>query len=157
MLRDRIDLHSKVRPMEPREEIPALNMKNSQIGIIKEAPTLRWNAGQEIWDKRYAKNTARVLKQKAKYEAKAEKILKAAFEQGFVHDQNATTVAGDEPESMKLKRRSSVGEIQADRRWGPLDLEGEHPPASAIAGRRDTVCLSIIILTSTHPYNSRKP
>jgi len=38
-------------------------------------------------------------------------------------------------------RKSSVGKIQAERRWGPLDLADERPPPTAIAGRRDNVCL----------------
>jgi hypothetical protein len=145
-----------VRPMEVPEEIPALTLHPLQIGLIKEAPTLRWHDGQKIWDKRYRKDTQRVLKQKAKWEARATRLLKYAFDQGFVHDdanvnrQETEIDAKDQhaehdPEltlrrpRRKLKRSSSLGEIQADRRWGPLDLYGERPPATAIAGRRDTV------------------
>ena len=152
--------------MEPPTEIPALNLQPFQIGLIKEAPTLRWFDGQKIWDKRYRRDTQRVLKQRAKCEAKAERLLKNAFDQGFVHDdasvnnravemgaviirdgdldQNAQQDASLRT-SRRLKRSSSVGEIQSDRRWGPLDLYDERPPATAIAGRRDTVRKKTII------------
>ncbi len=80
-----------------------------------------------------------------------------AFDQGFVHgDQyvNANkghdggreqgAISGKEPaaetnEPKKLRKITTIGKIQADRRWGPLDLNDECPPATAIAGRRDTV------------------
>lgn len=142
--------------MEPPEEIPALKLKPSQIGIIKEAPALRWLDGQKTWDKRYRQAGLRALKQRAKYKAKAEKLLKKAFDQGFVHhDQNVNSKAAIDmnsgndcvhsgehdvtAEPRKLKRSTVICEIQADRRWGPLDLYDERPPATAIAGRCVTV------------------
>ena len=153
--------------MEPPEEVPALKLQPLQIGLIKEAPTLRWHNGQKMWDKRYRKDTQRVLKQRAKWEARAERLLKYAFDQGFVHDdanvnRQATEIGAEDQHAehvpastsrrlpRKLKRLSSLGEIQADRRWGPLDLYGERPPATAIAGRRDTV--SKIIYTRYFPF-----
>jgi len=37
-----------------------------------------------------------------------------------------------------LASLAAVGVIDVERRWGPLDLEDEHPPPTAIAHRRDT-------------------
>ena len=145
--------------MEVPAEIPALKLKPFEIGIIKEAPTQRWHDGQRIWDKRYHKDSQRVLKQKAKCEAQAERLLRHAFDQGFVHgdqeavganrsrdgggEQDARTgqdlAIGPMKEAKKLRKTTPIGKIQADRRWGPLDLNDECPPATAIAGRRDTV------------------
>ena len=48
MIRERVDIHGVVRPMEPKEEIEALNIPPQEIGIIKEAPVMRWLAGQEL-------------------------------------------------------------------------------------------------------------
>ncbi|KAF9534722.1 hypothetical protein CPB83DRAFT_211167 [Crepidotus variabilis] len=145
-IRERVDIYGKVRPMEPQEEIPALHLQTSQIGIIKEAPTMRWLDGQKVWDKKYKSDTKKVLKQKSKNEAKVEKMMKNALDQGLIHDQTAVGTPIDEAQremreetsSNHLKRSSSVGEIQVERRWGPLDLYDERPPATAIAGRRDT-------------------
>jgi len=155
-LRERIDIRGTVRPMEPPEEIAALKLQPIQIGLIKEGPTLRWHDGQKKWDQRYHKDTQRVLKQRTKCEARAARLLKGAFDQGFVHDdanvnRQATEIISAQGQTehdpgstssiplRNLRKPSSLGAIQADRRWGPLDLYDERPPATAIAGRRDTV------------------
>jgi hypothetical protein len=51
--------------MEPAEEIPALNIEVSEIGVVKEEMSLRWNEAQKIWDDRFQKDAFRVLEQKA--------------------------------------------------------------------------------------------
>ncbi|KAF8969460.1 hypothetical protein BDZ97DRAFT_1653726 [Flammula alnicola] len=139
MIRDRVDIHGNVRPMEPIEALEALNIQISQIGLIKEAPAQRWRDGQDKWDKRFSKKAKKVVKKKAKYEAKAARLLENALDQGFVHQSHGSLT---EHEHLVAKssasRKTSMGEIQADRRWGPLDLENERPPATAIAGRHDT-------------------
>lgn len=137
--------------MELPEEIPALKLKPSQIGIIKEAPALRWLDGQKTWDKRYHQAGLKALKQKAKYVAKTATLLKKAFDQGFVHHDKNVNYGGDNSHTgdhggpTKLKKSTVVREIQPDRRWGPLDLYDERPPATAIAGRWDTVSTIVVV------------
>ncbi|KAJ2931623.1 hypothetical protein H1R20_g5347, partial [Candolleomyces eurysporus] len=139
IIRERVDIHGMVRPMEPREEIPALQLSPDKIGMIKEAPAMRWHKGQEEWDKRFHKAGKRVLQKREKLKDKADKLIKHALEQGLVHEAFPESL-GDEPveKQTNRNRRTSIGEIQEHRRWGPLDLKDEKPPASAIAGRRDT-------------------
>ncbi|KAJ3533909.1 hypothetical protein NMY22_g7140 [Coprinellus aureogranulatus] len=124
MLRERIDVHGMARPMEPKEDIPALQIPPEQIGQIKEAPAMRWLRGQEEWDRRYRKRAKRILKKRKNLVKKAERIISVRLTKGFT--------------GRAVKRRTSIGEIQIDRRWGPLDLKNEKPPPSAIAARRDT-------------------
>ncbi|KAF8165523.1 lipase/esterase [Crassisporium funariophilum] len=142
MVRERVDIRGKVRPMEPQEDLQALKLKPSEIGIIKEAPCMRWNEGQAIWDKRYAKNAVRAIMQQTKNKAEAERIIKNALDQGLLHSGK-----GETAEECRLvatastrtaTRKTSLGKIQSDRRWGPLDLADENPPPTAIAARRDT-------------------
>lgn len=128
--------------MEPRGQLQALRLKPSEIGVLKEAPARRWAKGQEKWDKRYARSAKRALKQKAYYAAKAEKMIRHALEQGLIHKPEARPEEVDPSLSRTttpLRHKKSLGEIEPDRRWGPLDLDNERPPATAIAGRRDTV------------------
>lgn len=132
MIRERVDIHGAVRPMELASTIQALNMDFAQIGILKEAPAQRWRAGQDSWDRIYAKRTKKVIKQQSANQAKAERLLENAIDQGFIHRSHKSSEKVGEQTSYHDK-------IQADRRWGPLDLEDETPPATAIAGRRDTV------------------
>jgi hypothetical protein len=137
MIRERVNIHGLSRPMEPPEEIAALQLRPGQIGIIKEAPTIRWLKGQEDWDKRFKHNAQRAIKQRSKLEAKAKRLLENAHSQGLILNRDV---------SKKDLRRSpsqfdsdATDGIQDDRRWGPLDLEDEMPPPTAIAKRRDTV------------------
>jgi hypothetical protein len=139
MVRERIDTHGTVRTMEPRETLQALKLTPCQIGVIKEAPAQRWNDGQKKWDKRFAANTKKVLKQKAYYEAKVERLIKNALDQGFVHRSHSRSPEDDQFPG-KASTDTSIGHIESDRRWGPFDMQDERPPATAIAGRRDTVC-----------------
>ena len=139
MIRERVDIAGKVRTMEPIEDTKCLNLDASTIGIIKEAPAVRWKTGQDIWDKRYAHRSKRIIKQKAKYEAKAEKILREAYEQGLIHSSRGVPAKDAEDTAPNMTEEPKDAQIQVDRRWGPLDLDGEKPPVSAIAGRRDTV------------------
>ena len=103
-----------------------------------QAPVQRWNEGQNKWDKRFAANTKKILKQKAYYEAKAEQLIENALDQGFVHRSH-----GRSPEDNQFPGKASVdtsiGHDQSDRQWGPFDLQNERPPETAISGRRDTV------------------
>lgn len=149
MIRERIDIHGLVRLMESREDIPALLLPPDKIGMIKEAPAMRWYRGQEEWDKRFHKAGKRVLQKREKLKDKADKLIKHALEQGLVHEAFPESLV-DEPAEKQtgrpVRRRTSIGEIQEHRRWGPLDLVDEKPPASAIAGRRDTVRFSKLCL-----------
>lgn len=151
--------------MEGTEEISCLQIKPGEIGLIKEAPTKRWLDGQKIWDARYKNDAKKVMKSKAHYEAKVEKMLKNALAQGLVHDKSTAEMSEDETlreVRSGTMRKSSIGEIQSERRWGPLDLQGERPPATAIAGRRDSVtslnpCFSSPFINSLLLARSSRP
>ncbi|CAA7260033.1 unnamed protein product [Cyclocybe aegerita] len=141
MRRERVDLCGKVRPLEPREALQALKMKPSQVGLLTEAPALRWLEGQTKWDKRFAQRTEKVLKKQAKYETKAKRLIQHALDQGLIHDTVRVDTKGDEQAIYGVstrRRKISLGKIQPERRWGPLDLADERPPPTAIAGRRNT-------------------
>ncbi|KAH9844100.1 alpha/beta-hydrolase [Rhodofomes roseus] len=138
MLRERVDIFGKVRPMEPKEDIPALQLKPRSIGIIKEAPVKRWLTGQEMWDKKYRHKAEKVIKRRRKYEQKAARLLRHAHEQGVIHDSLTRPSADHRSHSHFSLASGASGTIVSDRRWGPLDLQNETPAPSAIAGRRDT-------------------
>jgi hypothetical protein len=144
MIRERVSIHGVTRPMEPLEELQALKMQPGEIGLIKEGPVVRWLEGQEVWDRRYKRNAEKAIKQRRKIEAKARRLLDHAHVQGLIH-------TGTDRCSPRRSATSvdKAGGIQQERRWGPLDLEGERPPPAAIAKRRDTVSQSTYIISST--------
>ncbi|KAF9453039.1 alpha/beta-hydrolase [Macrolepiota fuliginosa MF-IS2] len=142
MIRERVNLHGQPRPMEPAEDIPALKLEAREHGILKEAPAMMWKKVQDDWDRRYKRTAVSALKKRCKLQAKAEQILQNAYDQGFIHPSQAATHDEVQPEGSTTTgdstRQTPIGEIQKDRRWGPLDLDDETPPPSAIAKRRDT-------------------
>lgn len=167
MLRERVDIRGQVRPMEPAEEIPALCIPPSQIGLIREPPVRRWLHGQAVWDEQFKRRSKKVFEKRKKLEEKAEQIIQHATRKGLIIGEVQTSpgqVGGggeqDEvrpmagPQGGRKSSRSmsaSTGIIDEDRRFGPLDLDDENPPPSAIAKRRDTV--SRIIVSTISPIN----
>lgn len=141
MLRERVNIFGVTRPMEPVEYLQALQIPTGQIGVIKEAPTLRWLKGQQEWDKKYKRHAERALQRRHEYEVKAKKLLQDARDQGLIHDTDGKLRHVQSPVSTSSaqSRRTPIGKIQTERRWGPLDLNDENPPPSAIAKRHDTV------------------
>jgi hypothetical protein len=136
--------------MEPAEEIPALNIEVSEIGVVKEEMLLRWNEAQKIWDDRFQKDALRVLEEKAEWEEAAKKLLKDAYARGFRHSEECVNAMLAELDASNRSAEDCIddsakitepplGRKQVDRRWGPLDLLDEHPPPTAIAARLDTV------------------
>ena len=143
MVRERVNLHGRVRRMEHRDQISALQVKPAEVGLIKEAPAVRWRQGQEEWDKMFAKRAKKIMKKRGHYEAKSAQMIQLARNQGFslVREPESLTLSKSPSRPDSKSRRGKDGTIQTDRRWGPLDLDDENPPPSAIANRRDTVSL----------------
>lgn len=144
MIRERVDIYGKVRPMEPAEELSVLKMRPQEIGIIKEGPLHKWWSGQKECDKMYRRNAEKAMKKRRANEEKAKRLIQNARDQGLllVHDkaplQPTRIMSNVSTLSKKL-----VGKIDNDRRWGPFDLSHENVPPTAIANRRDTVCGSL--------------
>lgn len=150
MIRQRVDIYGKPRPMEPREDMSVLALKPSQIGIIKEGPTIKWLKGQEEWDKKYRKNAKSAIRQRQKNTEKAKKLIDHAKAQGLLL---VSESGPDELTSVvSTSAHDTKGAIQQDRRWGPLDLEHEKPPATAIAKRHDTP--EALALLKKHIYHT---
>ncbi|KAJ6598872.1 Alpha/Beta hydrolase protein [Mycena vulgaris] len=149
MIRERVDIAGVPRPMEPREDMSVLGLKPSQIAIIKEAPTIKWLQGQEEWDKKYKKSAERAIRQRQKNEQKAKKLLANARDQGLM----LVSERGPELASVvSTSAHATDGVIQEERRYGPLDLEDERPPPTAIAKRHDTP--EALALLKKHIYHT---
>lgn len=148
MIRQRVDIQGRIRLMESRDDIAALKIPSGQIGIIKEDPTLRWLDGQEKWDKKFHNEALKVVKERRKIEVKTRKFLDRAREQGLLLVSDHAEPAPSSPTGVNPK---VDGHVQDDRRWGPLDLDDENPPPSAIVKRRDTVsCYGFLCECRSH-------
>jgi len=129
--------------------------------LIKEAPVRRWLLGLSVWDERFKARSKKVLKKRKEFERKAEEIIQHVIGQGLVvntegnmrpsHEPTGEGSGGGEgenedrpklePQGRHKSSRSvftTTGVIDENLRFGPLDLDDENPPPSAIAKRRDT-------------------
>ncbi|KZP24716.1 alpha/beta-hydrolase [Athelia psychrophila] len=142
MLRERVDVHGIVRPMEAPEDCPVLKIRPEEVGLLKEGPLNKWWSGQKEWDRKFKRSAERAQKQRLKHEAVGKRIMENAREQGLLLVHEAPPERLQPPRltsnMSSMSSFSRPGRIDNERRWGPLDLEGENVPLSAIANRRDT-------------------
>ncbi|KAJ7240331.1 Alpha/Beta hydrolase protein [Mycena haematopus] len=149
MIRERVDIKGEPRPMEPRRDLAVLQLKPSEIGIIKEAPTIKWLKGQEEWDVKYKRSAEKAVRQRRKNEETARKLIDNAREQGL---SLISDVGPELPRVVSNSAHATGGVIQRERRWGPLDLDNERPPPTAIARRLDTP--DALALLKKHIYHT---
>jgi hypothetical protein len=62
MIRQRVDRHGIISPLEPESELPGCNLPPSEVGVIKEGPVKKWMNAKQEWDTRYASAKRRVQK-----------------------------------------------------------------------------------------------
>lgn len=89
MIRQRIDRHGYIYPLAPKEELTALNLPVSEVGVPKPGPVNKWMKASQQWNGKFAKQKIKIQQQRIKE-------MQAGFER----------------------------------------FEGEHPPPTALAGRR---------------------
>ena len=121
MLRERVDIFGQIRPMEPKEDIQALNIPTRLIGIIKEEPVKRWLSGQELWDKKFHRHAVHAVRQREHYEKKFSALMDRARSQGLELTSDSHSPARYRRRRSSLTSvhsKSSIGEIIPDRRYG---------------------------------------
>jgi acetyl esterase/lipase len=66
MIRQRVDRHGNISPLQPETELPGCNLPTSEIGVIKEGPVKKWMAAKRQWDTKFAASKRKVQKKRAK-------------------------------------------------------------------------------------------
>ncbi|KAI1380169.1 alpha/beta-hydrolase [Hypoxylon crocopeplum] len=66
MIRQRVSRHGVVTPLAPPAELPACNIDQNDIGVVKETPVRRWLETRAQWDKRYGSIRAKIHKRRLK-------------------------------------------------------------------------------------------
>ena len=105
MIRQRVDRHGNIFPLDPPLSLPALQVSANEIGVIKPGPVQKWLEAKKQWDTKYAREKRKVQKQRAKEMAKGY--------QGFGDDEVP-------PPSALAGRRglSMPKEEEKSRSWG---------------------------------------
>jgi hypothetical protein len=141
MIRERVDRHGIIRPLESESELPGCSLPPSEIGVIKEGPVKKWMTAKREWDTRYASAKQRVQKQRARELA-----------QGYQQ-----FGAGEVPPPSALAGRRKTGadlrERKKERSWGmslwslwgskhdedaiKLEQEADKAPETTLASAED--------------------
>lgn len=105
MIRQRVDRHGNIFPLDPPLSLPALQISANEIGVIKPGPVQKWLEAKKQWDTKYAREKRKVQKQRAKEMAKGY--------QGFGDDEvpPPSALAGRRGLSMPKEEKKS-------RSWG---------------------------------------
>ena len=105
MIRQRVDRHGNVFPLEPPSSLPALQMSANEIGVIKPGPVRKWMEAKKRWDTKYAREKRKVQKQRVKEMAKGY--------QGFGDDEVPP------PSALAGRRGLSLPKVEKkSRSWG---------------------------------------
>lgn len=66
MIRQRVDRHGIIRPLEPAEELPGCKMTSADVGVVKQGPVRKWMQAKQQWDTKYASAKRKVQRRRAK-------------------------------------------------------------------------------------------
>ena len=66
MIRQRVDRHGNIFPLDPPSALPALKLSPNEVGVIKPGPVTKWMAGKKEWDTIYAHDKRKVQKLRVK-------------------------------------------------------------------------------------------
>ena len=66
MIRQQVDRHGNVSPLDLPSELRALQLPPNEIGVIKPGPVSKWMVAKQEWDTKYAREKRKVQKQRAK-------------------------------------------------------------------------------------------
>ena len=106
MIRQRVDRHGNVFPLDPPSSFAALKMSPNEIGVIKPGPVSKWLTAKTKWDTKYAREKRKVQKERAKEMA-------AGYE-GFGDDE------APPPSALAGRRHAKMAEKEEKkgRSWG---------------------------------------
>ncbi|KAL7622365.1 hypothetical protein AAE478_007869 [Parahypoxylon ruwenzoriense] len=147
MVRQRVNRHGIITPLEPATELVGCNLHPNEIGVIKEIPVRRWLETRAQWDKRYGSVRAKIHKKRFKE--------MAAGYMGF---------DGEMPPPAALASRRKVGEDLVEKKrakgiglalwslWG-----SKHDETTVIREREAGKAPDIKVATSDEGQGARSP
>lgn len=104
MIRQRIDRHGCIYPLAKKEELAALNLARSEVGVPKPGPVGKWMKASQQWNGKFAK-------QKIKIQQQRMKEMQAGFERFEGETPPPTALAGRRIKGMKKEKA-------AKKSWG---------------------------------------
>ncbi|KAJ4345963.1 hypothetical protein N0V95_005828 [Ascochyta clinopodiicola] len=160
MIRQRIDRHGYIYPLAPKEDLVALNLPISEVGVPKPGPVSKWMKASQQWNGKFAK-------QKIKIQQQRMKEMKAGFERFEGETPPPTALAGRRIKGMKAEKakKKSWG-MALWSLWGSkhdemtIDREQKAdqtppPPSKAVAADPEQATTSLDATTDSTTDRSR--
>lgn len=121
MIRQRVNLHGFIRPLEPPDELDGCTMNPEHIGLLHAGPVRKWLAQRSKWDDLFAKDLAywRDVKTRDRVRAREGGFLLGQF---AGENPPAGSVAGWHDAEMAKKAASSVDEAVGKKTSATLAL-----------------------------------
>ena len=129
MIRQRVNRHGQIFPLDPPASMPALQISANEVGVIKPGPVKKWLSAKKQWDQKYAREKRKVQKQRAREMAQG-------F-QGFGNDEvpPPSALAGRRGLSMpKEEKKTKSWGMSMWSLWGSSHDENTVGPLSLIWG-----------------------
>ncbi|KAL1610569.1 hypothetical protein SLS60_002238 [Paraconiothyrium brasiliense] len=99
MIRQRVDRHGRIYPLPPPQELEALNLPISEVGVPKKGPVNKWMKAQQQWNGKFAK-------QKLKIQRRRMRDMEKGYE-GFDGEKPPpTALAGRRVKGMKKEKKT---------------------------------------------------
>lgn len=112
MIRERVNRHGIIRPLEDPSLLPALTIPANEIGVIKPGPVLKWAEAKQNWDTKYAKEAQKVRKKRADQSAAG---FQEFFQDGKVERPPPSALAGRRGHLMPEEEKQ---ETKKSKSWG---------------------------------------
>ncbi|KAJ9105166.1 hypothetical protein QFC19_003626 [Naganishia cerealis] len=131
-IRQRVSLNGECRPLEDAKDLPFLHLPLEEIGVVKEAPALRYLTGQALWDEKFKSVAKRIEKRRLAHLKEAERNGQKAiikWKRHFAEKRDGRD------EGKPFDEAAYIMDNDISWAWA---LQDEIPPPSAIVGRRDT-------------------
>ncbi|EPQ55203.1 lipase/ esterase, partial [Gloeophyllum trabeum ATCC 11539] len=150
MIRERVSTQGVIRPLEPEQDLPALQVPLEVIGNINELAARRYLDGWRYFDEKFGHTKKTIAKHRRRNLERAKKDTLRNLTQiqmYFGQEEEDLEVNGKSGRSPSKHKSKSVerkgikeGLMAASGSWSwAWALDGdEHPPPSSIVSRRDT-------------------
>ena len=66
MIRQRVNRHGAIFPLDPSSSLPALQISPNEVGVIKPGPVSKWLEAKQKWDTKFAREKRMVQKERTK-------------------------------------------------------------------------------------------
>lgn len=152
MIRERVSTQGVIRPLEPEDELPALQVPPDLIGALSERAIRRYVEGKERFDKKFSSTIKHIAKHRERNlkQGSQDTYRRITQLQHYLEREREATGGPSQPSTSGPDNSQSKGQasgtgvqeglLNATASWSlAWALDGdERPPPSSIVARRDT-------------------